>query len=140
MLRTAKILGLAAIMAMTLALPAMAGNAHFVGATSVERSGDTLTVSGKVAGLGNIDQIHVEVTADAACVNPGNKKPKAENKQDVSVGDDFPVQNGKAVFSLDLTASFSPNCSPPMTVEYSNVTVTVTATGVNLTRTIPGTF
>jgi hypothetical protein len=140
MLRTAKILALAAVVAMTLALPASAGNAHFVGATSVERSGDSLTVSGKVAGLGNIDQINVEITADAACVNPGTKKPKAANKQSFSTEGDFPVQNGKANFSLELTASFSPNCSPPMTVEFSNVTVTVTATGVNLTRSLSGTF
>ena len=124
----------AAIAAAT-AIPAVAGvtGAHFVGNPTISTSGNTLTVSGKVAGLGNVEQIHVTVTADAACVNPGSNKPKAENKQSVGAAGDFPVQNGKAEFSLSATASFQPSCSPPMTVEFSNVQITVTAPGVLLT-------
>jgi hypothetical protein len=44
---------------------------------------------------------------------------------------DFPVQNGKANFSLTLTASFQSECSPPMTVRFSNVVVTDTTHGVS---------
>jgi hypothetical protein len=107
--------------------------AHFVGTPSITISGSTLTVSGKVAGLGSVDQINVTVTATAACINPGSNKPKAANKQSVTAQGTFPVQNGKAEFSLSATAAFQPPCDPPMTVEWSNVTITVTATGVNLT-------
>lgn len=111
-----------------------AGNAHFVGAPSISVSVNTVTVSGKVAGLGNIPQIHVAVTGDAQCVNPGSHKPSAGNKQSVGAEGDFPVQNGKANFSLLLTATFQPTCTGPMTIEWSNIRITVTASdGTSLT-------
>jgi hypothetical protein len=51
------------------------------------------------------------------------------------------VQNGKANFSVPATAMFQPDCSPPMTVVFQNVTVTVTAAdGTNLSFTFPGTL
>ncbi len=53
------------------------------------------------------------------------------NKESVSEEGDFPVQNGKANFSLTLTASFKPECSPPMTVRFSDVKVTDTTHGVS---------
>jgi hypothetical protein len=115
-----------ASMAMAVAAPSVfAGNPHFISVTAT-RSGDTLTVSGKEAGLGNETQVHIEVTATAECINPGSKHPKAANKESVSAEGDFPVQNGKATFELTLTASFQPNCSPPMTVRFSNVVVSDT--------------
>lgn len=103
---------------------ALAGNAHFVGTPVITVSGNTVTATGKIAGLGDEPQVHVMLTADAQCVNPGNNKPQAANKTSVSAEDDFPVQNGKADFTLSATAVFQPNCTPPMTVEFSNVTVT----------------
>jgi hypothetical protein len=42
------------------------------------------------------------------------------------------------VFSLDLTATFQPECSPPMTVVSTDVTVTDTTNGISTT--LPGTF
>jgi hypothetical protein len=120
-------LGVAAVAALTVAGVALAGNAHFVGTPTLTVSGNTLTVAGKVAGLGNIPQIHVEITATAECINPGSNKPKAANKESIGAGDDFPVQNGKANFSLEATATFQPDCTPPMTLRFSDVVVTVTA-------------
>ena len=107
------------------AVPAWAGSPHFVGTPTISRSGDALTVSGKVAGLGDETQINVAVTADVACVNPGNNEPKAENKGATIAEGTFPVQNGKALFSVTGTGTTSPDCSPPMTLTYSNVVVTV---------------
>jgi hypothetical protein len=104
---------------------AWAGSPHFVGTPTITRSGDAITVSGKVAGLGNETQINVAVTADVACVNPGNNEPKAENKGATIAEGTFPVQNGKATFSVTGTGTTSPDCSPPMTLRYSNVVVTV---------------
>ncbi|HEY8082679.1 MAG TPA: hypothetical protein VIE64_03845 [Solirubrobacterales bacterium] len=115
----------AIVASMTLAVAApnvFAGNPHFISVTAT-RSGDTLTVSGKEAGLGNETQVHIEVTATAECINGGGKHPKAVNKESVSAEGDFPVQNGKALFELTLTASFQPDCSPPMTVRFSDVVV-----------------
>ena len=118
---------------------AFAGSPHFVSNTvSVSREGNSLTVSGKEAGLGDEDQVHIVVTATAACVNPGQNRPKADNKQSFSAEGDFPVQNGKADFSLTVTATFQPNCTPPMTVVFSNVTVTDTTSGIS--RSFSGTF
>jgi hypothetical protein len=107
----------------------LAGSPHFVSVTAT-REGNSLTVSGKEAGLGNETQVHIEVTATAECINGGHHHPKAENKESLSAEGDFPVQNGKANFELTLTASFQPDCSPPMTVQFSNVVVTDTEHGV----------
>ncbi len=48
------------------------------------------------------------------------------------------MQNGKAEFSLTLTATFPPECSPPMTVAFTDVTVTDTTNGIS--QSFPGTF
>jgi len=117
----------AAVATLTVVGVAIAGNAHFVGTPTLTIDGNSITVEGKVAGLGNIPQINVVVSADAQCVNPGTKKPKASNKQSIGAEGDFPVQNGKANFSLTATATFQPDCTPPMSLEFSNITVTVTA-------------
>jgi hypothetical protein len=118
---------------------AFAGSPHFVSNTvSVSRTGNTLTVSGKEAGLGDEDQVHIVVTATAACINPGDHHPKAANKESVSAEGNFPVQNGKADFSLSVTATFQPNCTPPMTVVFSDVTVTDTTSGIS--KSFSGTF
>ncbi|HEY9412333.1 MAG TPA: hypothetical protein VIP77_22325 [Jiangellaceae bacterium] len=130
---------LAALFAAVLVVPqAVAGSPHFVGDITVVRTGDSLTVSGKIAGLGDEDQVSIRVTADAQCVNPGGNHPSAGNKESFAAEGQFPVQNGKANFSLTLTATFQPSCSPPMTVVFSNVVVTDLTHG--LTRSIPGTF
>jgi hypothetical protein len=101
---------------------AWAGSPHFV-SCSTTTSGNTLSVDGKEAGLGDEDQITVVVTATALCINNGGQHPKAVNKADVSSSENVPVQNGKAIFSFDVTATFQPDCTPPMTVEFTDVTV-----------------
>jgi hypothetical protein len=142
MKRSVLLLGVALVTGLTVAGAALAvSNAHFVGNPTATRSGNTLTVSGKVAGLGDVDVITVTVTADAQCVNPGSNKPKAANKQSFSAQGDVPVQNGKANFSQTLTATFQPDCTPPMTVVFSNVVVEVTAAdGTDLVFKFPGTL
>jgi hypothetical protein len=102
---------------------AAAGSPHFVGSLTQVVVGDTLTVSGKEAGLGNETQVHIELTATALCINPGGKHPKAVNKEDVTAAGDFPVQNGQATFSLSVSAVFQPDCTPPMTVAFTDVVV-----------------
>jgi hypothetical protein len=126
------------LVVLMLGLPALAGNPHFVGQISIERNGNDLTVSGKEAGLGNETQVHIEVTAEAQCINPGGNHPQADNKETFSAEGDFPVQNGKANFELTLEAAFQPDCSPPMTVVWTNVVVSDTEHGV--TKTFPGPF
>lgn len=117
---------------------ASAGSAHFVGGISITRTGDSLTAAGKIAGLGDEDQVHVILSATAACINPGGNPPSAGNKQTVTAGDDVPVQNGKAIFELTVTAVFKPSCTPPMTLVYSDVSVTDETSGISVS--VPGTF
>lgn len=120
-------------------VPAWAGSPHFVDHTvTATRTDNSLTVSGKEAGLGNEDQVHIVVTTTALCINGGGNHPKAANKESLTAEGDFPVQNGKANFTLTLTAEFSPPCSPPMTVEFTDVTVTDTTNGISTT--LPGPF
>ena len=122
-MRRFMILAILALAVVAVAVPlAWAGNPHFVSVT-VTREGNSLLVEGKEAGLGNETQVHIEVRATAECINPGQHHPKAANKEDVSAEGDFPVQNGKAEFSLRLTADISPNCDPPMTIRWSHVEV-----------------
>jgi len=116
------------VLVLSLAAVAFAGNAHFVGTPTLIITGDLVTTTGKVAGLGNVPQIHVVLSGDAACINGGGNHPKAGNKEAVAAEGDFPVQNGKSLFALALEATFSPACNPPMTVEWSDVSIEVTAT------------
>jgi hypothetical protein len=120
-------------------VPAWAGSPHFVGnSITATRTDDSLTVSGKEAGLGDEAQVHIVVSATALCINGGGHHPKAVNKESVNAEGTFPVQNGKANFSLTLTAVFQPSCSPPMTVEFTDVTITDTTN--NISTKLPGTF
>src|SRR5262245_45107402 len=122
-MRRFMILAALALAVVAVAVPAAwAGSPHFV-QVSATRTGNSLTVSGKEAGLGNETQVHIEVTATAECINGGGKHPKAVNKESISAEGDFPVQNGKALFELTLSPTFDPSCSPPMTVRFSNVVV-----------------
>ena len=127
------LLGALVLAAAALAVPvALAGSPHFVDSTvTATRSGDSLVVSGKEAGLGDEAQVHIVVSATALCINNGGHHPKAVNKESVSSEGTFPVQNGKANFSLTLTATFQPDCTPPMTVEFTNITVTDTTNGIS---------
>jgi hypothetical protein len=132
--------GIAIVAALTLMLgsqAAFAGSPHFVTADA-SRSDNTLTVTFKEAGLGNEPQVHVVLSADALCINPGSRHPKAANKESVQAAGDFPVQNGKAEGTLSVTATFQPECSPPMTVQFTNVTLVDETSGA--TANIPGTF
>ena len=114
-----------------LASPAEAGSPHFIqSAFDLDVSGNTVTVSGKEAGLGDEEQIHVVLSFDAECINRGSNKPQAANKESFTAEGDFPVQNGKADFTLTATATFQPSCSPPMSVRISNVTVTDETNGL----------
>jgi hypothetical protein len=130
----------AMIVAFIVAIPnAWAGSPHFIqNATSASVSGSTLTVTAKEAGLGDEAQIHVVLTATALCINNGGNHPKAVNKASVSAAADEPVQNGKADYTISVTATFQPSCDPPMTVSFTDIVLTDETNG--LTANIPGTL
>jgi hypothetical protein len=116
---------------------AWAGSPHFI-TVSAARTDNSLTISGKEAGLGSEEQVNIVVSATAVCINGGGRHPKAENKESLSAAESVPVQNGKANFSLTVTATFQPSCAPPMTLAFTNVTVTDTTN--NISANLTGTF
>jgi hypothetical protein len=127
---TQVLLALLAILALA-APPMAAGSPHFVGDCTFTVSGNTVSVSCKEAGLGDEAQINVELSATALCINSGGKHPRAVNKAGVSADADVPVQNGKAEYTLSGTATFQPDCSPPMTVQFTDITVTDTTNNIS---------
>ena len=137
--RTALTLAAALAVVFGWAGTASAGSPH-VPDTKVTATvdGATLTVAFKEAGLGDETQIAVQVTATAHCVNPGGNPPQAGNKATFAADATVPVQNGKAEGTLSVTAVFQPPCSPPMSVEFSDVTVTDETSGI--TTSLSGTF
>jgi hypothetical protein len=129
-MKSVTLVALAALATLALAKStAWAGNPHFV-SCSVTTSLNTVSVDGKEAGLGDEEQIDVVVTATAQCINNGGHNPRAANKTSVSAEEQVPVQNGKALFSIDVTATFTPECSPPMTVEFTDISVCDTTNGI----------
>ena len=95
-MRRLLLLAVAALGAAALALPAWAGSPHFINsAFEITREDNSLTVSGKEAGLGDEAQVHIVVSATALCINPGGKHPKAVNKEDVAAEGDFPCRTAR---------------------------------------------
>ncbi len=131
--RMAVVGAIVTVVMMAFAGSAWAGSPHFVDSSvQLTKSGSTLLVDGKEAGLGDESQVHIVVTATASCVNPGGNHPKAANKETLSAEGNFPVQNGKANFHLELLATFQPPCSPPMTVLWTDITVADETNGISL--------
>ncbi len=134
-----RLLGLAATVGMLGAIglgsatAALAGNAHFVGTPTFTTSGNTITVSAKEAGLGDEAQIVAVLSGTASCINGGGNHPKAVNKASFTSSSTVPVQNGKADYTITATATFSPECSPPMTVQFTSATLTDTTNNLSVT-------
>ena len=118
---------------LALTIPAAwAGSPHFV-STSFTTSGNTLTVHAKEAGLGGEAQIVAVLSGTAACINGGGNHPKASNKTSFNTSSTEPVQNGMADYTLTATATFSPSCSPPDTVQFTAATITDQTNGLSVT-------
>ena len=115
------------------ALPAWAGSPHFVGTPTFTVSGNTLTVHAKEAGLGDEAQIVAVLSGTASCINGGGNHPKAVNKTSFSTTSNEPVQNGQANYTISATATFSPSCSPPMTVQFTSATLTDQTNNLSVT-------
>jgi hypothetical protein len=109
---------------------AWAEHPHFISCRIVSVSSDSITVSAKEAGLGSADQIDAQLTATALCINRGGHNPDAANKADVAAAGTFPVQTGKANYTLTGTADFQPECSPPMSVSYTDILITDLTHGI----------
>src|SRR2546422_11639897 len=97
-IRSTVILAVAAAVMGLVSSAALAGSPHAVHSVTVTQSGNTVTASGKEAGLGGEAQAHIVLSATAECINGGGNHPKAVKTTLVSAGDKFTVQSGTARF------------------------------------------
>lgn len=143
---------LALLMAVLLGGPALAANPHFIRASaSGPSAAGNLSVTFKIAGLGDNETINVTASANAtavyACRNNGGKFPSDPKKTEVSgpvsaSGDFTSGKNGQISASLTLSPPAATLDCPPgqrevlVSVSYTNVQVS----GAGATESIPGTF
>jgi hypothetical protein len=131
-MRRIVVTGALALAMVLIAQPAFAGSPHFVGSPTYSTSGNTVTVNAKEAGLGG-ESIDVTLSGTAICVNNGGQHPKAVNKTGFSSTETVPVHNGQATYTISATATFSPDCSPPMQVVFTSLVLTDTTNSLSVT-------
>jgi hypothetical protein len=130
---------LAMLMLVLAVSSAFATSPHFLFANVTSVTSNSITVAFKEAGLGNsLNSVTITLNGTAECINPGSKHPKAANKESVSASGVFSVSNGQAHGSLTASANLSPPCSPPMTICWTDLSVTDAT--FSDTIDIPGTF
>src|SRR5688572_11072364 len=117
MTRAFKVFALACTVFALSAGSALAANAHFIGTPQATVSGNTLTVTASVAGLGNAQgatfTLSGDVTVSSRCYTKSGNKPQAANKQetiDVLETDTFPVRNGRTNVSFEITPLSTLSC------------------------------
>ena len=93
--------------------------AHYLDEPTVTVSGNTLTVSGRAAGLGNVGSVTIDldgtVDVSSRCYTKSNNKPQAANKQEtinVDQEQNVPARNGSVTFSFDVTPLSTLTCPP----------------------------
>src|SRR5687767_12767053 len=143
-MRRRHLVSVAAVAAVVLAAtPVLAANPHWIGTPTMSVSGNTLTVSFKAAGLGNVPTANFTLSATATtfsrCYTKSNNKPQAANKREtanLSTTQTFAVRNGQTTGRMTLTAPPSTLQCPPgqrvvtESVSFSNASIS----GMGLTH------
>jgi len=111
------------------ATAAWAANPHIVGSPSATVSGNTLTLSASVAGLGDVDQatfsLEGPVTVSSRCYTKSGNKPQAANKRetiDVSQTKTFDVRNGRTNATFSVTPLSTLDCPNGQRVVIESIT------------------
>ncbi len=108
---------------------AWADSPHIVGNPSATVSGNTLTLSASVAGLGNASSatftLEGPVTVSSRCYTKSGNKPQAANKQEtinVSQTETFAVRNGRTNATFMVTPLSTLRCPNGQIVVIESVT------------------
>ena len=143
MTKTLKALALGATILALSAGTALAGNAHFIGTPQATVSGNTLTVTASIAGLGNAEgaefTLSGPVTVNSRCYTKSGNKPQAANKQEtinVSQTETFPVRNGRTNVFFQVTPLSTLQCPKGQRVVIESVDfsgLTLSGEGVSFT-------
>lgn len=113
------ILFVALLAAAVAASAALAANGHWVSGPNVSVSNNTLTISGKAAGLGNTVNstdfsLNGTVDVNSRCYTKSNNTPQADNKQEsINVDQDnvpFAVRNGSVNVLFTITPLSTLSC------------------------------
>lgn len=138
-----KRLGLITIITLALGLvagPAVAANPHVVRGPDVSVSGNTLTITASIAGLGNVPSAEFTLTGDvdvfSQCYNRGGKNPAADNKQEtiaVNEFDDFPVRNGRTNVLFAVSPLSTLDCPGNQVVRIESLSWDLVLEGEGLT-------
>jgi hypothetical protein len=127
------------------AAPAQAANAHLVKGPDVTISGNSLTVTASIAGLGNVPSANFSLTGDvevfSQCYNKGGKNPAADNKQETIAVDQngtFPVRNGRTNVSFTVTPLSTLDCPGNQVVIIESVSFDLVLSGEGISVPISG--
>lgn len=99
----------AVVAILALAGTTLAASPHIVGTPRTTVSGNSVTVTASVAGLGNVSAVELSLVGEldvfSQCYNRGGKNPAADNKEETTTVDEtgtFPVRNGRtnATFTI----------------------------------------
>jgi len=121
---------------------ALGASPHFVTGPTVSKGTNAVTVTAKVAGLGNVPTADFTLsgtaTANYGCFNKGGNHPSATNKEGpstISVPGTFPVRNGSTTVRLTLELPASTlSCPPGQHTELMSGSITgLTFSGMGLT-------
>lgn len=118
---------------------------HQVGQTQVTVSGNSLTISASIAGLGNVPSASFALsgTVDvfSRCYNRGGNKPQADNKQEtanVSQSGTFPVRNGRTNVSFRVAPLSTLTCPGNQVVVIESFSYDLTISGQGVTIHVSG--
>jgi hypothetical protein len=140
-------LGLAIAGILLITGTAFAANPHQVGSTSVSISGNSLTISASIAGLGNVPTASFDLSGtidvSSRCYTRSGNKPQAANKQetlDVAASGEFPVRNGRTNVSFTVSPISTLTCPPGQRVVIESATYDLTISGEGVTIHASGSF
>jgi len=139
---------LVALMTLTFGLmagPALAASPHVVKGPDVAVSGNTLTVTAGIAGLGTGTSVNFSLTGTvdvfSQCYNKGGKNPAADNKQEtvnVDQSGTFPVRNGRTNVSFSVSPLSTLDCPGNQVVIIESITWDLVLSGEGLSIPIQG--
>jgi hypothetical protein len=116
--------------------PALAASPHVVKGPDVSVSGNTLTVTASIAGLGNVPfadfSLDGTVTVSSRCYTRSGNTPQAANKQEtinVSEFGTFPVRNGRTNVAFSVSPLSTLKCPGGQHVVIEAITYDLHLTG-----------
>jgi hypothetical protein len=144
MRRLLVIIAAMAFTAVGLTGPALAASPHVVKGPATAVSGNSLTITASIAGLGNVPSAEFSLTGtvdvSSRCFTKSGNKPQAANKREtitVNQTGTFPVRNGRTDVSFTVTPLSTLTCPNGQIVVIESVSYDLQIVGEGLTIDVP---